>query len=96
MPGTRTLRSSAAGVVGLLPAAATVYLLSACAGYVEPKPGMYRAVGQAQVDRVCSYEAPTGMMALQWRCRKPEDIAQGSEDAQEYVLSIPTKVPPPP
>jgi hypothetical protein len=86
------LPSSFTGRLSLLAAA---LLASACAGYVEPKPGVYRERGSPEAEQTCSVEAPTGMMITRVRCRKTEDMPQESRDAQKLIEDLYVSPPPP-
>ena len=86
-------RATAFGPTALLTA---TLLLPACAVYEEAQPGRYSGLGQLTAGQICNYEAPTGLLISQWRCRKREDVVQGRQDAKEMLESIPTNLPPPP
>jgi hypothetical protein len=60
-------------------------LLSACGTYVEPKPGIYREVGQRNPDLTCEYATPTATRFTALQCRRTADIPEETRRAQEFL-----------
>ena len=63
-------------------------LMSACASYVEPKPGVHRNVSDPGPDVMCEYGAPTAMRISSWNCRRTDKMAAEEGIAKETLENM--------